>query len=126
MGFWKDVVGRGHEEQREKREEWCEAVPSDGCEKPEVGCPQCCEKIPKKLVCALKDKVKEACPEVYEKECGKAPATKKTTTSGATHSPTTTTGFTTIERTTASNTESPTTASNTGSPTTIVTTDVTY
>ena len=50
----KDFVGVAHEEKREKKEEFCETMgDTDGCSKVEVGCPECCEKIPDKLICAL-------------------------------------------------------------------------
>jgi len=66
----KDFVGTAHEEKREKREEFCETMgDTDGCNAVENGCPQCCEKIPDKLICALK-KVEVACPGVYKKKCG--------------------------------------------------------
>merc|ERR1712050_183127 len=65
----KDLVGKAHEEKREKKEEYCETMQGNGCDAPEVGCPQCCDKIPKKLLCAL-DKVKDACLEVWTAHCG--------------------------------------------------------
>ena len=68
----KDFVGVAHEEKREKKEEFCETMgDTDGCSKVEVGCPECCEKIPDKLICAL-EKVKVACPKVYRKKCKNA------------------------------------------------------
>ena len=68
--FWKDFIGSAHEEKREKREEYCETMGenSDGCDQPEVGCPQCCDKIPKQLLCL--QKIKQACPEQWEDQCG--------------------------------------------------------
>ena len=67
-----DFIGKAHEEKREKKEEFCESMgDTDGCanrKKTEVGCPKCCDKIPEKLICAL-NKVKDACPKVYRKNC---------------------------------------------------------
>merc|ERR1712038_78518 len=65
--WWKDWVGKAHEEKREKKEEFCEAVPADACNEPENGCKHCCEKIPKSLACL--NKVKKACPGFYKKNC---------------------------------------------------------
>merc|ERR1712117_24224 len=65
-GF-KDLVGTAHEEKREKKEEYCEAMQNDACVLPEVGCAQCCDKIPKSLACL--DKVKNACPAFYRANC---------------------------------------------------------
>merc|ERR1712117_276501 len=63
--FWKDFVGIAHEEKREKKEEYCESMPADSCKIPDVGCPQCCEKIPKSL--RNLEKVKKACPNLYSR-----------------------------------------------------------
>ena len=66
--FFKDLVGKAHEEKREKKEEYCESINTDSCELPEVGCAHCCEKIPKSLACL--QKVRDACPAFSAKHCG--------------------------------------------------------
>ena len=41
------------------------------CNEVEVGCPECCEKVPDKIICTL-NKVKVTCPDVYRKKCENA------------------------------------------------------
>merc|ERR1712178_21345 len=65
----RDLIGTAHEEKREKKEEFCESMPTtEQCQAVEVGCPKCCEKIPTSVICVKK--VHDACPDLdYATHC---------------------------------------------------------
>merc|ERR1712062_271079 len=64
--YFKDFVGTAYEENRETREEYQDGM---GMKRTFYnGCPKCCEKIPKHVVC-ISSKIKQACPGLDYSRC---------------------------------------------------------
>jgi len=67
--WFKDFAGRAYEENRETREEYTDSTGRN--REFYNGCPKCCDKIPKHLICVNVRKFKQTCPELSYRHCSK-------------------------------------------------------